>query len=416
MSTQQLLIILSVIVVCSIAIIYFISQTPPPPPTPGDNPPGQTLPPPDERIREGETITVEDVRAATKDAPAPPPPEPINDPIRFRNLFQEGRTYQTTIRSTIEGRGSKKEWGVKGSVDFAIATKQVFSFRVDSNDGTDIEGVLEIKESAYTNLHTDNQQVRFDLGNTAHRLLDVAGAGITALDLGTIPILPGTSTLVEKQLNKLLESNPSLQQEISRYGISPAPPTIDALAGLEAKIYYSDGKGITRMDILRQPKRDYNGLDPWMAKKELIPLFNHNPVMDLYFFPRESKEVGGEWSVSSHLLPNPFPASYNSRVLGEMHFSRLPDDDGVMQVAVLPGNLQAEMFPSPRTTIQGMLRVKQGKATATRQGESGEPMINKMQFDGGFDFDRLEPRWTFDKTASGRMPTFNVGYEMEIID
>jgi hypothetical protein len=63
-----------------------------------------------------------------------------------------------------------------------------------------------------------------------------------------------------------------------------------------------------------------------------------------------------------------------------------------------------------------MLRVKKGKVTATRQGDRGEPMINEMQFDGAFDFDRLESGWIFDKTASGEMPTFNVAYEMEIID
>ncbi len=358
------------------------------------------------RVRPGDTLT----RPTTETVADPP--TAVDDPIRVRNLYREGVTYRKTIRTTIEGRGVKRDWGLEGSVNFALASKQVVDLEIEENDGRNIVARLTVGESVYTELFTRDYNLRMDLGPTAHRIIDGVAIALALADAG-ITLPPGTSRLLERQFNQFL-ADTDLGPLLSDFNLAPSPPTVDALSGVEIRVHYTDGLGITRMELLRaSTHRDFGEFEPYVNHDDLLPLFNANPVLDLYFFPEQSREVGGEWSVDAGLLPMPLPWSWQPQGVGRVNLRRLADQDGAGRIELGPDRLELAARPGADTTISGRLEL--GGMMAFQHIDD-RPVVDRLALEGSIDATRLDEGWIFDTSASGQVSKARVEYTLRILD
>lgn len=397
-SPVRLALILATIVAAALATLYVLNR-------PGDDDPDSADP--SARLLPGGTLE----RPADDDRVAAPPP-PLDQPIRLRSLYRPGSTYRKTVRTTLEGRGTSQDWGIEGSVSFALASKQVFDLEIEHNDGSDLVAVIRVVESGYTELHTRDHELQLRLGTRAHRILDTVLLGVALVD-GGITVPPGSSRVLESQFNRIM-ADKDLGPVLREFNLAPSPPTIDAISGIEVRVHYTDGQGITKMELLKaSAHRDFGDVEPYVHHDDLVPLFNANPVLDLYLFPEQSRQVGGRWSVDPGLLPMPLPMAWNPRASGRLHLQRMEDEDGRGRIAAGPDRLEIAARPERRTTIAGSF---EAEGILTFAHHEDHQLIESIDLSGDADFNRLTGGLVFDRSTTGEMPSARVEYTLELLD
>ncbi len=297
----------------------------------------------------GETITI---------APSDPRPA-VGDPVRIREVYQKGKTYRRSAVYGIEAIGQHTQWGLGVDYQILYAGRIVVDSKIEENDGVNIVAKVTVAEAVTENARKQFDGVRVDLGERAHILLEMIGTAARLNPVYPVPIPPGSAKLAEELVNRIIRS-PIVESIIRAWPGSVF--MVEAIDGYTFRIHFTDGKGVTNIELLSAPDyRDFGGRAPFIDEVALREFAqNYNPIWDVAIFPDENVAVGHEWQVTGASLPNLFTPSMFVRITDAVTMRREQDRDAAT-----------------------VITVKENSALGFSARPQGRGVSGRLSFDGG---------------------------------
>lgn len=270
---------------------------------------------PDGRLTEGEGIEIRVLE----------PPQTVNDPLRIREVYVEGKTYRRTLNYGIEAVGQHQSWGL--GVDYSVlyAGHTIIDSEIEKNDGANVVAKVTVREAKTESARKQFDGLNIRLGERVHILLSLLG---TAYE-----IPPGASQLAEKYVNSILDT-PEAREILKMWPVQTFH--VEAVEGYVFRIYFTDGKGVTDIELVQAPEnREYGEKMPFIDEVVMRDFANnYNPIWDVAIFPNEEVAVGSSWQVSGQSFPNLMSASMFARLSDSISIRRDADKDGTAILAV----------------------------------------------------------------------------------
>ena len=304
-----------------------------------------------ETISEDEEVTLERMKTVFEGEFDDPPPA-ISDKARLKEIYEVGTKSRIDGLATISGRVSKKDWGIKGFVDFTMATQNEAEVIIEENDGENITALVDFLEMQTLDFRT-KYGVKVDLGSRLHRAFEL---GAMALRFQGVNIPPGSSKMSELLVNKILEKagkseliaalfeHDIIKGLMEEYGLTLIEaPEIDALRDTQFRVNYRDGTGVTKVVFIgylndRKPESDEKAT---VLLEDLKHIFQGGLFSAPHLFPSGPLEDGDLHDVSANMLPNPFPKSWNLKKSGKVSFGRYDQQDNKGEIYYRRGSFKA---------------------------------------------------------------------------
>lgn len=238
-------------------------------------------------------------------AGAPPRPAPVGDPQRIREVLQEGKTYESTLKVGFQAPVIDAAWGVRKTVNLVYEAESRVRRTVERNDGQTVVLLCHVVESRAVKLLTD-ADVTFDLGQPGTLLLGaldywLTGGQLSAAAVAAAPVAEAILTAA---------SRADLERHTAK-----AKAMFDSLAGKRFRITYTDGQGLVSLEpvgcTLTEEERDY--------------LEGMSVLGDCYLLPDVNSRPGQYWDVEARELVEFLPPTWRGRPSGVVTIERGQD-------------------------------------------------------------------------------------------
>lgn len=232
---------------------------------------------------------------------------------RIEFAFPEGRKITAENHTSILGRGTYRDWGVRAAVDFIVAPEFNLTAEIEKNDGSTIVARTTLDRSRYSEFRFDDPNVRLQLGTRAHSIIDGTVILLASVADGGIVSswgVPGASRVGEAAVNRILQDD-----HVRRLvrgpmeGFVKSKVDVEKLEGATLRITYVNGIGTTRVEILEYGE-GYDASKYPISEDEvrnLFPRINNFFALFARLFPDDSAYEGVEWTVNASDLPNAWP-------------------------------------------------------------------------------------------------------------
>jgi len=338
----------------------------------------------------------------------PHPPPALNNPVRIREVYEEGKTYRRTAVFGIEAVGQHQRWGLGVDYTLLFAGRVVTETSIEKNDGVNIIARVAVTEAKYENARKQFEGVRVDLGQRAHILLEVLSK--IAEKKYHVKIPPGTSVLAENTVNRMLDT-PKAREIVRMWPFKTFH--VQPVEGYTFRICFTDGKGVTNIEMLKAPEnRDFGGQAPFIDEVAMLDYArSYNPVWDRALFPKEDVAIGEEWQISGQSLPNLFPPSLFVQITDAITMRREPDESGLTFVTV------------PEHSALAFTSRPQGRRVHARLSLSGKlhydpsvQLFKTLRFNGKLPIEDLSTDYWVFPSRHSMVPNFDVQYTCEVLD
>lgn len=256
--------------------------------------------------RAGNTGSQSSRSKSPKESPAAPePPKPVGDPNRVRDVLQEGKTYETIVKTGLEAAVIDAAWGVRTTVNLVYATESRVRRTVERNDGKRVVLVCDVLESRSVKLVSD-AEVRFDLGQPGFVILgflDLAFAG-------------GQGTAVAAAVGPIAEAVlTAASRALVNEATAKAKAAVDSLEGKKFRVTYVDGEGVVELEPIGCT----------LTEDEELYLKGLAVLSDCYILPDTQSRPGSYWDVNAQALMDYLPPSWRGRPRGVVTIERDQD-------------------------------------------------------------------------------------------
>lgn len=270
-----------------------------------------------------------------RDDPLQPAYIPVNQPAYLQNIRTEGKTYHSRVIGKVEGKASKKDWGIRGSAHFTYVYGVESIGKILKNDGVTI-----IEERTFGDVIEDVIVSRYEVGfeipprvkEGFSILCGVVGAivsggsqegadaghaiGETVNEIVSEIRIPFTDKMfadLRKQDMLPEELDPEkVKKEMMMF--TKAKDT-RILSGKKVKITFRDGQGISRIDPIGCK----------LTQQEVDVIKRTNFVMDHYLFPDHKVAPGSKWEVNGNVFAGFLDPRLHGKVAGKVNVSRISD-------------------------------------------------------------------------------------------
>lgn len=252
-----------------------------------------------------------------KESPAAPqPPKPVGDPNRIRDVLQEGKTYETILKTGLEAAVIDAAWGVRRTINLVYATESRVRRTVERNDGKKVVLLCHVVESRSVKLLAE-AEVRLDLGQPGFLILGfldlaITGGQVTGVATAVGPVAEAVLTAASRaRVNE---------------ATAKAKAAVDSLEGKKFRVTYVDGEGVVDLEpvgcTLTEDEQDY--------------LEGLAVLGDCYILPDTESRPGSYWDVDARALMDYLPPSWRGRPRGVVTIERDQDyERGGKQYAAL---------------------------------------------------------------------------------
>lgn len=235
----------------------------------------------------------------------PPPPKPVGDPQRIRDVLQEGKTYESTLKVDLEAQVIDKDWGVRQTVNLGYRAEARVRRTVERNDGKAVVLLCHIVESRIAKLESD-VEVRLDLGEPGVLVLGVLDQWLTG----------GTGTAVVVKVRPIAEAVLTLASKAALRGATAkAKAAADSLEGKKFRVMYRDGEGVVNLEPVGCTLND----------EERAYLEGLAVLSDCYVLPDLGSKPGQYWDVEARALADLLPPTWRGRPSGVVIIKRTED-------------------------------------------------------------------------------------------
>lgn len=260
-------------------------------------------------LTDGNTLTREGFEE--QGATAATPSKPV-DTSRIALTYTPGKSYRTTVDSTIKSRGSHKDWGVTSVMSSHYVASYQFIRKIEKNDGKNLVFLQEFTHAESAMIYTEVENIKIDLGW-------FGDAGQTMLDIASIAnaFPTGWSTFGVNRLNGILNT-PLIKRAFSSVAQDKNAKlfvNVEPLMGKKARIHYRNGVGVTAIEPV--------GCTLTGDEQDL--LFAISAFSDIFVFEDVDCEIGTTWDINGvDFLPIIDP-SMNASLAGRLTVKRVKD-------------------------------------------------------------------------------------------
>lgn len=326
---------------------------------------------PDERAKPkfSETIIVE------KEDPLQPQYVPVNQPAYLQNIRTEGKTYHSRVMGKVEGKASKKDWGVRGSAYFTYIYGVESIGRIIKNDGVTI---IEERQfgKVIENVIVSHYDIGFELPPTikkgfnflcatigaAVEIYSGAGDGTTGAGAGweigegvnqvvsEIKIPFTDEMFTELRAQGMLPESLDPERVKQQLMMFTKAKNTRILEGKKVRIVFRDGQGITRIDPIQCR----------LTQQEVDVIKRTNYVMDHYLFPDQKVAPDSTWDVNGDVFAGFLDPRLHGRVGGKVTVRRVADfvdakGEPAKRLRLVNGNISFTDNSSQGQAITGQL-------------------------------------------------------------
>lgn len=295
---------------------------------------------------------------------------PVNQPVYLQNIRMEGKTYHSRVMGKVEGKASKKDWGIRGSAYFTYVYGVESIGKIQKNDGVTI-----IEERTFSNVAEDVLVSRYDIGfelpPELQNGINIFCGVIGSLVSGYSEEGAGIGYEVGQSINNFISEVkiPFTDQMFSDFrSQGMLPPELDPeriknelmmftkakntriLEGKKVKITFKDGQGITRIDPIKCE----------LSQQEVDVIKRTNYVMDHYLFPDQKVAPDSTWDVDGDVFAGFLDPRLHGRVGGKVTVKRISDF------------VNADREPSKR------LRLEKGNISFTDNSSEGQAITGQL--------------------------------------
>ena len=275
--------------------------------------------------------------------PKPPGPElpkpiPGTDLLKF---YPQGRTDRSLALFQISGKGTNKDWWLKGEANFNYVCRVVAETKVIENDSQRGKLVFEqtFKEVSQTRT-VSKRDVQLDLPDSP--ILATVWKEFEDITLTPIPVYH----VVRKLTEIAVLADPNLKRTLTWMAEKlkldsgddlEIVTQLDKLSGLKLRLEYISGIGVVEV-------RRLDGVA--LQRDDLIRAAQASSLlMDYFVFPTPEKRVGEEWDVRAQDVGSLVGAfALGSKLSGKITLKRAADRgaaaDAVLKV--VRGEVQME--------------------------------------------------------------------------
>lgn len=234
-----------------------------------------------------------------------PAPKPVGDPQRIRDVLQEGKTYESTLKVGLEAQVIDKDWGLRETVNLVYVAESRVRRTVERNDGTTVVLLCHIVESRVTKVLTD-AEVCLDLGEPGFLVLGVLDQWLTG----------GVGTAVAVEVGAIAETVLTQASKAALRGATgKAVAAADSLEGKRFRVTYTDGQGMV----------DLSPVECTLSEEERDHLEGLAVLSDCYLLPDLKSKPGQYWDVEAGALADLLPPTWRGRPSGVVTIKRAED-------------------------------------------------------------------------------------------
>lgn len=248
----------------------------------------------------------------------PPGRIPPGDLLRH---YPAGRTTRGVACTYIKGRGTDRNWGLKSTSHFICCHTVAGEVKVEVNDGHDVRFQLHLPEVSQTLFHSTEE---LELDPPKLRLVELVWKNAEDLMLDRIP----EYQIVKKLWGLANTADPNLKKSLTwlaplvrKAGVNADAGAeiemtrkVEKLSGLKVALNYTNGVGVTSIQVLEGKKFDPDALQALAESSSLL--------LDYFIFPGADKAVGEAWTVRSQDVAGLMPLGFDPELGGSMKLQR----------------------------------------------------------------------------------------------
>ena len=376
--------------------------------------------PNDGGVKEGEVVN----RTVFEDELSEPMPA-VNNVARLKEIFRPNTRYRSETFTTISGRASHKDLGIKGSSAYSMNVLGKAEILIKENDGRTIIAQVDILESSITEFRAD-PGVQIDLGKRFHKLFNLGAMTIGPLTDGGLLLPPGSSKVGEKLTNKFLQ-RPEVNELLSTLvdsergsdilegaGLMLSPPEIGGLHGTRFEVHYEDGKGVQKVIYigpLEGYERDTDGEEDFVHEEDIHYLFQAGLFSAPHLIPEETLDDGDIHNVDASAFPAPFPPSWRARQYGKLSFGRFDTSSKRGEIYYRRGQFEAEARPKNRS-----IKIKFKPSEGSIHFETNPQQLKSLELEGEASYmGSSTDHWLFEAKHQIK-PKFQTTHKIEIVE
>lgn len=360
-----------------------------------------------------------------KNDPYQPKYVPVNQPEYLQNVRMEGKTYHSRVMGKVEGKASKKDWGIRGSAYFTYVYGVESIGKIQKNDGVTI-----IEERTFSNVAEDVLVSRYDIGFELPPELQTGinffcatiggmfgGDTVTGADAGW-EVGETINTFISEiripftdQMFSKLRSDGMLPPELDPERIKnelmmfTKAKNTRILEGKKVKITFKDGQGITRIDPIKCE----------LSQQEVDVIKRTNYVMDHYLFPDQKVAPDSTWDVDGDVFAGFLDPRLHGRVGGKVTVKRVSDfGNQVMgyskRLRLEKGNISFTDNSSEGQAITGQLSGIKGLCTIPDK----YGVITNATMTGTMVYKNVSTDHLLFEAEMTVTPTFEISYECSV--
>ena len=227
----------------------------------------------------------------------------------------------------MNGKASKKDWGVAANSTFQYLSEAEIVRTIESNDGATLVLVEEFRRSRTLDAFSRNDDLQIDLGVRTQTLLDVAGSSAVGLPPGWTVVTVGTVNQLLKVPTVLGAVSRALEDPMARVKIFT-----DSLEGKKVRITYANGRGVIKLENLAVP----------LTEDERKLILTSSLASDAYVLPDLGVRPGDPpWEIEARDLVGFVDLTLRATPRGSITVRRGPDggtaDSPTAEVEVVKG-------------------------------------------------------------------------------
>ena len=263
------------------------------------------------------------------------PPQPVGDPSRVRDVLQEGKTYDSTLKTGLDAKVVDKDWGVRRTVSLVYVAEMRVRRTVERNDGKTVVLLCHILESRTTKLLTD-AEVSFDLGEPGFLVLGVLDLWLTG----------GAGTAVAVEVGAVSEKLLTAASKTAwRGATAKAAAAADSLEGKRFRVTYRDGEGVVNLEPV----------ECGLTDDERSYLEGLAVLSDCYLLPDLKSKPGQYWDVEARALADFLPPTWRGRPSGVVTIERQRDfrkgDKDYAELEITAGTFRVDASDGSRRRL-----------------------------------------------------------------
>ena len=355
---------------------------------------------------------------------------PVNQPAYLQNLRMEGKTYHSRVLGKVEGRASKKDWGVRGSAHFTYIYGVESIGKIVKNDGITI-----VEERTFGKVIEDvivgSYEIGFELppviqdgfkflcatAGAAGEIYFGEGTGATGADVGW-KVGEVVNTIIHEvkipftdEMFSGLRDKGMLPQSLDPDKVKREMMMFTKLKdgkileGKKVRITFRDGQGITIIEPMGCK----------LSLQEIDVIKRTNYVMDHYLFPDQQVAPGSNWDVDGDVFAGFLDPRLHGKVGGKVSITRIPDftdakNETAKRLRLLKGNISFTDNSSAGSAVTGQLSGIKGVCSIPNK----YGVVTSATMHGSMIYKNVSTDHLLFEAAMTVTPRFQITYDCEV--